>query len=283
MEELNKGEKKERRVRVGVTILIILCVAVALWTVWQYPKYLHTPFAKYGQDSGAWKSQDQLDAEKIATMKKADTDGDGLSDYDETYVYGTSPYLADSDSDGFTDKQEIDSGNDPNCPAGKTCVSTGDAAAKTAPTAEAPANTNTNTNDAALNGFLSGAATADDVRNALRQAGVDDATLNKLDDKTLLELYNQTLTESGAIGQAGTNTNTNANTNSNADTNTGNTNTNANTNANTNFSLPANVNASNITPAQLRDLLRQAGVDDATLSSVDDATLMKIFQDTVNK
>lgn len=269
MVEVHKSQERERRVRVGVTILIILCVVIALWTVWQYPKYISAPFTKYGQNNGAWKSQDELDTEKMATMKTTDTDGDGLSDYDETYIYGTSPYLADSDSDGFTDKQEIDSGNDPNCPAGKACVSAGDAAAKTTPTAEAPANDNTN-GDAALGGFLSGTATADEVRSALKQAGVDDATLDKLDDKTLLELYNQTLAESGALSAGGTNINANANVN-------------ANTNTNTNFSLPANVNASNITPAELRDLLRQAGVDDATLSSVDDATLMKIFQDTVNK
>lgn len=275
MEEIKKGQREENRNRIGVTILVILCVVIALWTIWQYPKYLYAPFAQYGQNNGAWKSQDQLDAEKIAKLKTTDTDGDGLSDYDEIYIYHTSPYLADSDSDGFTDKQEIDSGNDPNCPAGKTCVSSGEAAAATTPTAEAPTNDNTNTNtnaDAALNGFLSGAATADDVRNALRQAGVDDATLSKLDDKTLLDLYNQTLAESSAMGQGGTNTNANTNTS-----------VNANTNTNTNFALPANVNASNITPAQLRDLLRQAGVDDATLNSVDDATLMKLFKDTVKQ
>lgn len=36
-----------------------------------------------------------------------DTDGDGLSDLDESNFYGTSPVLADTDADGFTDFAEI--------------------------------------------------------------------------------------------------------------------------------------------------------------------------------
>ncbi|MCK4859621.1 MAG: hypothetical protein KAS87_03565, partial [Candidatus Omnitrophica bacterium] len=49
----------------------------------------------------------------------------GLSDWDELYFYNTSPYLEDSDSDGFTDKQEIDNDKDPNCPAGRDCYGSG--------------------------------------------------------------------------------------------------------------------------------------------------------------
>ncbi len=37
----------------------------------------------------------------------ADTDGDGLSDYDEVHVYGTNPVLADSDGDGLSDGDEV--------------------------------------------------------------------------------------------------------------------------------------------------------------------------------
>jgi outer membrane protein OmpA-like peptidoglycan-associated protein len=38
---------------------------------------------------------------------KKDTDGDGLSDYDEIFVYHTDPLKADSDSDGFKDGEEV--------------------------------------------------------------------------------------------------------------------------------------------------------------------------------
>ena len=251
MEGIKNDPEKEHRIKIGVTILVVLCVVAVLGIIWQYPKYLRAPFARYGQDIGLWKSQLEQEAEKITAMKEADTDNDGLSDYDETYLYGTSPYLADSDSDGFSDKEEIASGNDPNCAAGKICPKlTEEGAARTEPTVTPPA-------EEELGGLLAGTATADEVRDALRQAGVDDATLASLDDKTLLELYNETLKEAGGgMVSGGTNTNS---------------------------PLPTNVNASEMTPDQLRELLRQAGVDEATLQSVDDATLMKIFQETVNK
>lgn len=61
------------------------------------------------------------DAEKEAQAKNTDTDGDGLSDWDEENVYRTSKYLADTDSDGIPDNIEIAKGTDPNCPQGQNC------------------------------------------------------------------------------------------------------------------------------------------------------------------
>ena len=51
-----------------------------------------------------------------------DTDSDGISDYDERYIYGTSPYLADTDSDGISDYDEILAGQEPLC-TGDECIS----------------------------------------------------------------------------------------------------------------------------------------------------------------
>jgi hypothetical protein len=44
----------------------------------------------------------------------ADTDGDGLTDYDERYIYLTKPDTEYSDEDSFTDAEEIALGTDPN-------------------------------------------------------------------------------------------------------------------------------------------------------------------------
>ncbi len=45
-----------------------------------------------------------------------DSDGDGLPDGDEVYVYSTSPLGADSDGDGISDLQEVIGGTDPLTP-----------------------------------------------------------------------------------------------------------------------------------------------------------------------
>ncbi len=66
-------------------------------------------------------STDERETKEREEAKNKDTDKDGISDYDELYIYKTSPYLTDSDSDGFDDKAEVFSGNDPNCPTGRDC------------------------------------------------------------------------------------------------------------------------------------------------------------------
>jgi len=55
--------------------------------------------------------------------KLVDTDGDGLSDFDEENIFFTSKYLSDSDGDGLSDFEEIKMGSDPNCPTGSSCDS----------------------------------------------------------------------------------------------------------------------------------------------------------------
>lgn len=44
---------------------------------------------------------------------KPDSDGDGLSDYDEVAIYKTDPNKSDTDGDGFTDGAEVQRGFNP--------------------------------------------------------------------------------------------------------------------------------------------------------------------------
>ena len=44
---------------------------------------------------------------------KADSDEDGLNDFQEVSTHGTNPLLIDSDSDGYDDFEEVSSGSDP--------------------------------------------------------------------------------------------------------------------------------------------------------------------------
>lgn len=56
---------------------------------------------------------DALIAQRIEKDVFADSDSDGISDYDEVRIYKTDPLVADSDGDGFIDGAEVESGFDP--------------------------------------------------------------------------------------------------------------------------------------------------------------------------
>jgi len=54
--------------------------------------------------------------ERIGIDAEVDSDNDGLTDFDEVFIYKTDPNVADSDGDGFTDGAEVLSGYDPTDP-----------------------------------------------------------------------------------------------------------------------------------------------------------------------
>lgn len=65
---------------------------------------------------------DEKQQQEMTRLQQEDTDGDGVNDYDELYVYESSPYLKDSDSDGTEDATEIAQGDDPNCAPKMPCA-----------------------------------------------------------------------------------------------------------------------------------------------------------------
>lgn len=102
-----------------VFLLIFGVLALGLAGV-QMRNSIFGPFlAPVAEDTSRVAAQASLD--ETIRLQRIDTDHDGITDYQETHFYNTSPYLPDTDSDGKKDKEEIDAGTDPLCAQGKTC------------------------------------------------------------------------------------------------------------------------------------------------------------------
>lgn len=139
-------------------------------------------------------SEDEEDAilslqdasERILAENSKDTDKDGLLDYDELYVYNTSPYLPDSDGDGSRDGEEIEKNTDPNCPPGKECERAEEENLKNGPSPESLKGLIPDIGDDTV--FF---PKAEQLRTMLKEAGVDEALFNTLSDSELEALFQQ--------------------------------------------------------------------------------------------
>ena len=158
--------------------------------------------------------EEYLSAEQKLTkqrenQRKLDTDIDGLSDYDELYVYRSSPYLQDTDSDGLDDRTEVFAAQDPNCPEGKTCgpeqqgedvasksqtdlegllkvFEDSDAAIKAG---SVPLNSKED-----IEGYFQGIS-VDQLRQALLRTGIPQSQLDLIDDETLQNYFAGAMTD----------------------------------------------------------------------------------------
>jgi hypothetical protein len=164
----------------------------------------------------------------LAESKRIDTDGDGISDYDEGLI-GTSPYLRDTDSDGMPDNVELSLGSNPACPEGQICkgerIDVSALASSTslfvigAPggsAAEMYASFQRGMNQEIVNKGIGGVSSSTvqtavvrdpvEIRKLIRDSGkLDEASLAKITDAQLLEIYDQAVAEaarSGALDQA---------------------------------------------------------------------------------
>ncbi|HKM40546.1 MAG: hypothetical protein ACOXZ1_03370 [Patescibacteria group bacterium] len=129
-------------------------------------------------------------------LKNVDTDGDGISDWDEIFIYGTSPYLEDTDGDNLSDYEEIFLyKTDPNCPEGQVC-------SKTLEEVNKDVDSNFSQFMGLLDGLDSGdkdisdsekvfkpSSEADMLRQILIQSGVDSKDLDMISDEDLMKMF----------------------------------------------------------------------------------------------
>jgi Bacterial TSP3 repeat len=204
----HKLDKKQKLALAGLTFFGILVIAIWLLKLnTEIIGPLGNNFAASNSASTTTETADQQNEDKL---KSQDTDGDGLSDWDEINIYHTSPYLADTDSDGIPDGVEVENGTDPNCPQGQNCNSVAPLApASTTPiigqvtdgsgTSAQPLASSSQTD---LVNLLSGASDAATLRKILIQSGqFDEATLDKISDADLLKAYQSYLASSTANKQ----------------------------------------------------------------------------------
>ncbi len=142
----------------------------------------------------------------VNALRYRDTDKDNLSDFDELYVYQTSPYLADTDSDGITDDEEIKKGSSPLCVAGTNrCIgSTGGTAIASVSTSVMFENVVSPTTTVA--DFEKALQDPKQVREMLIAAGMSKADLDKISDADLMATVVKTMSVTGEATSATTTT-----------------------------------------------------------------------------
>jgi len=119
-----KMDKNHKR-----ALLILSIFSVAIITIWfvNFFHILKKPFNYEYSSNNNTNNSTSTTSENSSNsdLKLVDTDSDGLSDWDELFTYGTSPYLEDTDSDELTDYEEVMVyKTDPNCLEGQVCSGT---------------------------------------------------------------------------------------------------------------------------------------------------------------
>ena len=107
--------------KVGFLLLFVFAIfAVGLGAL-QIRNTIYAPFAFDDTPESPLANVVSTEEQQTLRLKSIDTDNDGLYDYDEIYLYETSPYIEDTDSDGISDAREIETSTDPLCPKGVSC------------------------------------------------------------------------------------------------------------------------------------------------------------------
>jgi hypothetical protein len=233
-----KGDKK---LLVG---FILFAIFILVFGYFSIKNKIEGPFQVAKQNSEVT----EADVRRILAVK--DTDQDGLTDEQEIFTYYTSIYLADSDSDGYNDKGEVDAGSDP-----INAEST-------------PLNKNVATKQATTIPEQNNELSTQEIRALLVKMGVPQTTIDQVDDETLRKIYQETIQETGVdpnnfslddLGQVNVNQ------------------------VKETSGASTGQDISNLDIAQIRQLLLSAGANADVLSTIDDETLKQAFIEAMTK
>jgi uncharacterized protein YxeA len=178
---------RSKKEKINTIIIVVVGIAALIFCVYEMAYGIMNPFS-FLNNSGSQNTATTTNAND--SLKNMDTDGDGLSDYDETYIYNSSVYLEDTDGDGILDGQEVKNNTDPSCPQGQTCstgYNFGASSSGTTPTlVSTPTISSANIDIATL-------------RQMLVQGGMNKADVDELTDAEIMQMYQEVLSENSDL------------------------------------------------------------------------------------
>lgn len=114
-----------KRIHFHVIALAVLGLVAVGFGFYQVYASVYDTFKKQGNIKSVSEANEESTIAGLKytlMLQDKDSDKDGLNDYDEQYIYGTSPYVADTDSDGISDRTELEQGTDPLCHKLQDCT-----------------------------------------------------------------------------------------------------------------------------------------------------------------
>jgi hypothetical protein len=249
--DLNSFKRMKRNQTLSVVFVAVLGVLIVFFGFWKLGDSLQVPFPggdqKYDPNSKVVIETEEIKAaseEDPQVLKQRDTDQDGLSDFDELYIYQTSPYLADTDSDGMTDIDEIKNQEDPTCPSGQNCFRTVDLYEQ---------------EQKELEQKESSALSVVQIRALLLQTG--QFTVGQLDlfsNDEIKAFYQEILDSNPELKKVASEVEMPTEPQN---------------------GVTSVVEAEHLNPEQIRDLLRQQGVSESDIDLISDEDLQKLYQE----
>lgn len=247
--------------------LVVLAALVIYLGFRQMGNNLKTPFALFALKYSGGAEEEKTEVQQLEELKQKDTDKDGLKDYDELYVFNTSPYLPDSDSDGVGDKEEVDGGQDPNCPKGQDCyfteINNPVSGQITTTTLEDPTAAIPSSDQLILQNIFTENPDPKKIREFLLQSGGKKEMLDQFNDEELVKLFKEFMSSPTSPLNIGTGKELENITNLLGAGVTGNN---------------AVVDINTIDLNALRKSLREKGVPDETLNQLDDKALLDLIK-----
>ena len=181
-----------RSKKTAVILLSTMAAGILVTWFWQFNSRINKPFNP-DPDKQALATVNK--ESEVVSEKIRDTDRDGLSDFDETNSYQTSPFIEDTDGDGLSDGQEVAAKKDPLCPEGTDCSLSSLSVSSVATTTPViPIDTTIDNSDEALIlKAMSGTGDPASLRELLIKNGANADDLSKISDADLMASYVEVL------------------------------------------------------------------------------------------